>query len=387
MQATTETCSPQALRWLHDLVQYQTVSGSESNLALLEQVEAFLSARGFEVRYTHSADGKRANLYARLGPSKEGGIMLSGHTDVVPVSGQNWSRAPFAVTEEVDRLYGRGVCDMKGYLAAVLAVVERIDTRTLSLPLHVAFTYDEEIGCLGVRGLLRDLANEGIRPAACIVGEPTSMKVVRAHKGRHSWRCTVQGQAAHSSTAGLGVNAAEVAARLVAEISGQALHLQTSNRDEGFYVPYSTMATCRIHSGTATNVIPEEAEFDFDLRYLPGVEPEMVLNPIHLRARALQDEMQSRVQSSRIKLERRTEVPALVPENSTDDIVTRIVKAGGNLGGHVAYTTEGGLYQAQGIPTVVCGPGDIAQAHTADEFILKSEIGACEAVLARLLSN
>lgn len=386
MSTLVDSCSPQALRWLHDLVAYRTVSGSDSNLALLEQVESFLRPLSFDVRYTHSADGKRANLYARLGTEREGGILLSGHTDVVPVAGQNWSKAPFAVTEEDGVLFGRGVCDMKGYLAAVLAVIGRLQKQRIAMPLHLAFTYDEEIGCLGVRDLLVDLAKEGIRPSACIVGEPTGMRVVRAHKGRHSWRCTVVGQAAHSSMSGLGVNAAEVAANLITEISAQARHLQTAHLDEGFYVPYSTMATCRVHSGTATNVIPEEAEFDFDLRYLPGVDPEKVLAPIHKRAISLQDEMKAKVPESRVVVERRTEVPALVPAQNTDAIAERLVLAGGALGGHVAYTTEGGLYQAQGVPTVICGPGDIAQAHTADEFILKSQIGGCEAVLERLLT-
>lgn len=379
--------SPEARRWLRDLVGHQTISGSQSNLSLLKQVDTFLSARGFRTRYTFSADGQRANLFASRGAEGLGGLLLAGHTDVVPVAGQHWTRPPFELTKEDGRLFGRGTCDMKGYLAAILAVLERQSGDDCHLPLHLGFTYDEEIGCVGVRPMLKDLAEVGIRPSACVVGEPTMMNVVRSHKGRHAWRCKVVGEAAHSSLSGLGVNATEIACRLVSEISVQAQRLKAAYRDEGFYVPYSTMATCKIQGGHAANVIPEETEFDFDLRYLPSQDPEAALAPIHSAAAELEREMKSRVSKSEIRLWKRTAVPALVADSVADRLVRSLIDAGASAGGHTAFTTEGGLYQLGGIPTVICGPGDIAQAHTADEFILDSQLGACEDVLERLVKT
>ncbi|WP_249204822.1 acetylornithine deacetylase [Achromobacter sp. Marseille-Q0513] len=383
LDASTD-CSAAALSWLATLIAFPTISGSSSNLDLLRLAEQALRARGFAVRYTYSPDGKRANLYASHGGAT-GGILLSGHTDVVPVAGQDWSRPSFTLTEDGERLYGRGACDMKGFLACVLAVLQRIDLAALRQPVHVAFTYDEEIGCVGVRGLIKDLAEAGIRPAACIVGEPTRMAVIRAHKGRQAWRCCVQGRAAHSSLSGTGVNAAETACELVADIARQARQLQRDEVDENFLVPYSTMAVCRVHGGTATNVIPEAAEFDFDLRFLPSTDPERALAPVHERAAALQAGMRDREPEARITLERRTAVPALTARPDEDRLVQALFAAGAAGGSHVAFTTEGGLYQAAGIPTVICGPGDIAQAHTADEFVLRSQLAACESVLERVL--
>ncbi|CAB3664404.1 acetylornithine deacetylase [Achromobacter kerstersii] len=384
MDSTNRECSLATLSWLARLIACETVSGTASNLKLLALVDNALRNLGFALRYTYSDDRERANLFASFG-GEVGGILLSGHTDVVPVSGQDWSRPPFELSRERDKVYGRGVCDMKGFLACVLAVLEGTDLQSVGRPIHVAFTFDEEIGCIGVRSLLEDLSTFGIKPDACIVGEPTGMRVVRAHKGRHALRCTVQGRAEHSSLSGLGVNAAEVACELVAEISAQASALAMSTTDEDFYVPFSTMAVCRVHSGTATNVIPEKAEFDFDLRFLPSAKPEDILTPLYLKANELEQRMRSKVDSSRITLARRTAVPALLPRKNEDQLVERLFRAGAELGAHVAFTTEGGLYQSAGIPTVICGPGDIAQAHTADEFIAIEQLAVCESVIQRLL--
>lgn len=384
MDAVNRECSPATLSWLARLVECETVSGTASNLALLDLVANALRNLGFALRYTYSDDRERANLYASHG-GEQGGILLSGHTDVVPVSGQDWSRPPFELSREGERVYGRGVCDMKGFLACVLAVLERADLKSLGRPVHVAFTFDEEIGCIGVRSLLEDLCAFGIKPDACIVGEPTGMRVVRGHKGRHALRCTVQGRAEHSSLSGLGVNAAEVACELAAEISAQAAALARSFIDEDFYVPFSTMAVCRFHSGTATNVIPEKAEFDFDLRFLPSAKPDEILAPLYAKADELERRMRGKVDSSRVTLARRTAVPALLPGDDEDPLVAQLFRAGAESGTHVAFTTEGGLYQAAGIPTVICGPGDIAQAHTADEFIAIGQLAVCESVIQRLL--
>lgn len=377
-------CSEQALAWLRRLIAFPTTSGNASNLDLLSLVEEFLAKAGFSLRYTYSDDGKRANLFASYG-GLSGGLLLSGHTDVVPVTGQNWTHPPFELTEEAGRLYGRGSCDMKGYLACILAVIERTDLASLRSPLHIGLTYDEEIGCVGVRRMLADLEKEGVTPGACVVGEPTRMSVVRAHKGRHSWKCHVEGRAEHSSFSGMGVNAAETACRLIAEISRQAEELQKRDLDDGFYVPYSTMAVCRVNSGYASNVIPEAADFEFDLRYLPSADPERILAPIHQSAALMEQQMQARVGGSRITLQRRSAVPPLIPREREDALAQLLSDAGAKRGSHIAFTTEGGLYQAAGIPTVVCGPGDIAQAHTADEYVERSELAACEEMIARLL--
>ncbi|SOE06207.1 acetylornithine deacetylase [Variovorax sp. YR752] len=377
--------SPETVQWLRQLLGFATVSGSASNLDLLALAGDALAQIGFRTRLTHSPDRQRANLFASLGEGS-GGLLLSGHTDVVPVDGQHWHRPPFELSEDTQRFYGRGACDMKGFLAAVLATVARLDSSVIDTPLHIALTYDEEIGCIGVRQLLQDLREAGIHPSACIVGEPTGMQLVRAHKGRHAFRCAVRGRAAHSSLAGTVANAAEAAGRLVWEVAQQAQALQR-DRDEGFYVPFSTMATCRFSAGHASNVIPEEAQFDFDLRYLPSIDPEAAVAPLHRLAAELETELRQRTPEARIAIERRTAVPALAPDARSDALAAKILGAGAVSGAHVAYTTEGGLYQAAGIPTVVCGPGDIAQAHTADEFILKAQLAECESLLAILLTR
>jgi acetylornithine deacetylase len=377
--------SPDTVEWLRRLIGYQTVSGSDSNIELIELAAEALQAAGFTARFTRSTDGQRLNLLASRGEGP-GGLLLSGHTDVVPVTGQEWTRPPFELTEDDSRFYGRGTCDMKGFIACVLAVVQRSNVN-MTQPLHVALTYDEEIGCIGVRSLLADLAQAGIRPAACIVGEPTGMRVVRAHKGRHAYRFRIVGQAAHSSLSGTGVNAAEIAASLVTELMQSAVAIQQGARDEGFYIPYSTIATCRISAGQASNVIPEEAEVDFDLRYLPGVDPELLMKRIRNTAANLEEWMRMRVSSSEITLVRRTAVPPLASSPDGDTVAQAALSAGAQFGTPAVYATEGGLYQAAGLPTIICGPGDIAQAHASDEFILKSELTACEVFLEKLIAQ
>lgn len=373
------------MMWLRTLIGFTTLSGSDSNLELLACVEEALARRGFRTCYSRSPDGGRANLLASIGDGP-GGLLLSGHTDVVPVAGQAWTHSPFALTEDGTRLYGRGTCDMKGFIACVLGAVEAADLGRLAQPLHIALTYDEEIGCVGVRGLIDHLRNSGIRPSACIVGEPTGMQVVRAHKGRHAFRCHVRGQAAHSSLAGTGVNALVAASRIVGLVSDRAERLKVDEHDDGFYVPYSTMAPCRFAAGHANNVIPESAEFDFDLRFLPSTDPDAVIAPILDAAARIGQGMRSVVADAEVRIERRTAVPALARSRDADAIAALALQAGASSGPNVAFTTEGGLYQQAGIPAIVCGPGDIAQAHTADEFIETSQLAAADAFLARMLA-
>ncbi|AOY98834.1 acetylornithine deacetylase (ArgE) [Cupriavidus sp. USMAHM13] len=388
MSRTEETVPERTRYWLKTLIGFKTVSGSDSNLALLECVEAALARSGFRTFYSKSQDGARANLFASIGAG-DGGLLLSGHTDVVPVAGQAWSRPAFELTEDAQRFYGRGTCDMKGFIASLLGAVEAVEAADLSRlgqPLHIALTYDEEIGCLGVRRLIEDLAAARIRPSACIVGEPTAMQVVRAHKGRQAYRCHVHGQAAHSSLSGAGVNALLAASRIVGAVGERADLLRQTEHDDGFYVPYSTMAPCRMMAGHANNVIPETAEFDFDLRFLPSTDPEAVMAPILDTAAAIEREMRSRVADASVRIERRTSVPALAPADGANGVAAMALQAGARPGRHVAFTTEGGLYQQAGIPAILCGPGDIAQAHTADEFIDKSQIAAAHVFFERLLA-
>lgn len=378
--------SAEAVQWLRKLVAFETISRSASNLDMLALADDALRQAGFRTRFTRSPDGQRANLFASHGDG-DGGLLLSGHTDVVPVTGQHWTRPPFELTEDAMRFYGRGTCDMKGFLAVVLATIGRVDLHALGAPLHVALTFDEEVGCVGVRRLLEDLRDAGIRPASCIVGEPTNMKLVRAHKGREAFRCLVRGRASHSSLAGTVVNAVEAASQMVVQVTQHAKALQLSNRDEGFYVPFSTMTTCRLAGGHANNVIPEQADFDFDLRYLPSTDANAIIAPLQNFAAQLEAKLRETTPEASITIERRTAVPALAADSNADLLALQILQAGAHAGPHVAYTTEGGLYQAAGIPTVICGPGDIAQAHTADEFILKSQLSDCEAFLKKLLSQ
>src|SRR6266404_4185450 len=269
------------------LVAFKTVS-RDSNLGLIEWVRDYLHGQGAKTRLTHDATGKKANLFATLGESAKPGLILSGHTDVVPVDGQDWDTDPFVVTEADGKLFARGSADMKGFIGIALT------SNRLDAPLHYALSYDEEVGCLGVRGLIRDLEENGIRPAGCVVGEPTSMQPIIAHKGTHRFRCSVHGREAHSSYVTHGVNAIEYAARLVVFIRQIADRLaQIEQRDYGFTVPYSTLSTGLIRGGIATNVIPSRCEFHFDLRTLPQASADAIYQEIGAYAASLTREMQA----------------------------------------------------------------------------------------------
>src|SRR5258706_15040134 len=277
------------------LIAFKTVS-RDSNLGLIAWVRNCVHAFGAVTRLTHDATGKKANLFATLGDSPKPGLILSGHTDVVPVDGQNWATDPFAVTELDGKLYARGSADMKGFIGIILAqapkFVAALNSKRLDAPLHYALSYDEEVGCLGVRGLIRDLEENGIRPAGCVVGEPTSMQPIIAHKGTHRFRCSVHGREAHSSYVTHGVNAIEYAARLVVFIRQIADRLaQIEQRDYGFTVPYSTLSTGLIHGGIAANVVPKDCVFQFDMRTLPQASPDALHQEIRAYAETLAAEM------------------------------------------------------------------------------------------------
>ena len=373
------------------LISFNTVS-RDSNLGLIEWVRDYLLKLGATTRLTHDATGKKANLFATLGDSKKPGLILSGHTDVVPVDGQNWESDPFVATERDGKLYARGSADMKGFIGIALTqapkFIAALNENRLDAPLHYALSYDEEVGCLGVRGLIRDLEENAIRPAGCVVGEPTSMQPIIAHKGTHRFRCAVHGREAHSSYVTHGVNAIEYAARLVVFIRQIADRLaQIERRDYGFNVPYSTLSTGLIQGGIAANVVPKDCVFHFDMRTLPQASPDALYQEISSYAQTLAAEMRRVDANAGIDLQWMSQTVGLAAAE-TDAIVQWAMQLSRNASvGKVSYGTEAGLFQKMGVPTVICGPGDIAEAHRPNEFVALDQLAQCESFMDRILET
>jgi acetylornithine deacetylase len=387
----TTGVSAAARSMIERLIAFNTVS-RDSNLGLIEWVRDYLHGHGAKTRLTHDATGKKANLFATLGESPKPGLILSGHTDVVPVDGQNWDTNPFIAVERDGKLFARGSADMKGFIGIILSqapkFVAALHSGRLDAPLHYALSYDEEVGCLGVRGLIHDLEQNGIRPAGCVVGEPTSMQPIIAHKGTHRFRCSVHGREAHSSYVTFGVNAIEYAARLVVYIRQIADRLaQIEQRDYGFTVPYSTLSTGTIRGGIAANVVPKDCEFSFDMRTLPNASPDALYREIRTYAEALAREMQAIDPQSGIDLVWASQTIGLAASES-DAIVRWAMQLSKNsTAGKVSYGTEAGLFQQMGVPTVICGPGDIAEAHRPNEFVALDQLAQCEAFMNRILET
>jgi len=373
------------------LIGFKTVS-RDSNLGLIEWARDYLQGFGATTRLTYDATGKKANLFATLGDSKKPGLILSGHTDVVPVDGQNWDTDPFVPVERDGKLFARGSADMKGFIGIILAraptFVAALNDNRLDAPLHYSLSYDEEVGCIGVRGLIRDLEENNIRPAGCVVGEPTSMQPIIAHKSMNRFRCRVLGCEAHSSYVTHGVNAIEYAARLVVFIRQIADRLaQIETRDYGFTVPYSTMSTGLIQGGIASNVIPKDCVFQFDMRTLPNTPPDALYQEIRAYAQDLAREMQKVDHQSGIDLEWVSQTVGLAAAE-TDAIVQWAMQLSrNNQVGKVSYGTEAGLFQKMGVPSVICGPGDIAQAHRPNEFVTLEQLAQCEKFMDRILEK
>ena len=370
------------------LVAFDTTS-RESNLGLIEWVRDWLQALGIESRLTYDSDRKKANLFATIPNGTRPGIVLSGHTDVVPVDGQPWDTDPFTATIKHDRIYARGSCDMKSFIAAALAMTPRFLAADLKAPVHFALSYDEELGCLGVRGLIEDLVRNNITAAGCIVGEPTDMQPVIANKGMRTFRCCVRGKEAHSALAPHGVNAIEYAARLVAYIRQIADRMRaTETRDPGFQVPFTTLQTGLIRGGTAPNIVPRDCEFHFEFRYLPGADPDSLEREIKAYAReTLEPEMRAVDPHSGFEFFTKAEIPGL--DTAEGARVTALAQAlARNRGAaKVAYAAEAGLFQQAGIPSIICGPGSIEQAHKPNEFIALDQVARCEAFLERLVEE
>ena len=374
-----------SVEMLRCLVAFPTVS-RDSNLELIHYVRDLLAPHDAEIRLTHDDGRRKANLFATLGPRGEPGIVLSGHTDVVPVEGQAWDTDPFELVEKDGRLHGRGTCDMKGFLACVLAIVPEIVRRGLKTPLHLAFSYDEEVGCIGVGRLITDLQRAGIRPRSCIVGEPTEMRPVIAHKGKKSYRCTVRGLAGHSAYAPHGVNAVEYAAEAVAFLKSLARrHRDRGPYDRGFDIAHTTVHTGVIRGGTALNVIPHECAFDFEFRHLPGDDPDRLLKEFrdYVGSR-LEPEMRATHPAAGFTIEPLSEIPMLDAGPESEVVALAQELAGSGEIGKVSFATEGSQFQRAGIATVVCGPGSIAQAHKPNEYVTLDQIGRCDAFLRKL---
>lgn len=370
------------------LVGFDTTSRG-SNLSLIEFVRDYLDRQGVASELVFDETGAKANLYATIGPTGVGGIMLSGHTDVVPVDGQDWHSDPFVVTAKDDRLFGRGTADMKSFLAVILALLPKIIGRPLLTPIHLAFSYDEEVGCRGAQRLVAAIGSRPDRPRLCIVGEPTMMRPVTGHKGKRSFRCTVHGVECHSALTHLGVNAIEAAAEMVAELKAMARRKRDLGPfDPDYAPPYTTIQTGVIRGGTALNIVPKECSFDFEFRLLPVDDPEAGIAELRAFARErLLPDMLSVSSQAAIGFEELSAFPGL--DTPDDAEITRLVASltGANGTGKVAFGTEGGLFQRAGIPTVVCGPGSIEQAHKPDEFIDLDQISQCETFIGRLFDS
>ena len=378
-----------SLDLIRRLIAFDTVS-ARSNLELIRFVEDYLAEYGIGAQIVASEDGTKANLFATVGPADRGGVMLSGHTDVVPVDGQHWSSDPFAADDRDGRIYGRGSADMKSFIAAALAFIPDMVAAELATPIHLALSYDEEVGCLGVRRLIEVMRAAPLRPAMCVIGEPTGMKVVVGHKGKRSMRVHVRGKECHSSLAPEGVNAVDYAAELVVFVRHMADRLGREGPfDADFEVAHSTLHTGSIQGGTALNIVPADCRFAFELRNLPGQDPEPLIAEIEAYARAtLEPSMKALDPAAGIRFEPLPSYPGL--DTDPGEAVVTFVKSlvGANDHGKIAFGTEGGLFSRElGIPTVVCGPGHIAQAHKPDEWIECDQIAACEAFIARLIER
>lgn len=383
-----ERPSALCLSMLRGLVAFDTTS-HKSNLAFIDHVETVLKALGARCFRVVSSEGDKANLFATFGPEDNGGLVLSAHSDVVPALEPDWLTDPFELVEKDGRAFGRGTTDMKGYLACVLATLSGLDMARLTTPLHVAVSFDEEVGCKGIPYLMEELARRNIQPETCIVGEPTSMRVIGSHKGALAFKCSINGRSAHSSQAPRGVNAIEYAARLVEFIRQLGLEMALHEpRQVQFEIPHSTLQTGVIHGGTAGNIVAGACHFHFDLRYLPGTSTEALAARIRDFADTiLLPEMRARAPEATIEIRPTVGVPDF--EEPTTSALTRRVHAavGGPLGDSVSYGTEAGFFQRAGVSVVVCGPGNMADAHRANESVEMPQLAACEAALAVLLTD
>jgi len=376
---------------IRTLVGFDTTS-RDSNLALIHWVRDYLAGFGIASTLTFDDEGRKANLFATLpardGNATRGGIVLSGHTDVVPVDGQPWTTPPFAAQQVGDRVVGRGVTDMKSYSATALALVPLFLSRGLERPLHFALSYDEEVGCIGVRRLIAELPSRGVAPSACIVGEPTGMQLVVAHKGKRSWRCRVRGHESHSALTPRGVNAVEIACEIVAYLAAMARRYRDAGRRDAAYdVPYTTVHVGTIRGGTALNIVPRDCQFDFEIRHLPFDDPEAMFAEIRDHAMAKVPAMRAVAADAGIAFDALSTLPGFDTHDGSEVTALGHALAGVEGAGKVSFGTEASLFHGAAIPTVICGPGHIEQAHQPDEWVALEQLARCEAFMRRLAAR
>ena len=374
-----------ALELLDRMVAFATVSAC-SNLDLIRFVEQYLSQEGVSSHLCYDETGERANLHALVGPAVDGGVVLNGHTDVVPVDGQRWTSDPFRLTERGGRLYGRGAVDMKGFLACMLAAVPLWKQMPLKRPIHISMCYDEEIGGFGAPGLIEDMAQTVPRPSVAIVGEPTEMRIVTGHKGAFEMRPEIIGLEAHASDPRKGANAISFAAQLIGYLENRARILAaTPDPTSGFEPPFTTISVGTVHGGTARNVIPGYCALDWELRFIPGTDAEAVMADIHdYVSSTLLPDLNRQYPGADIRMRTEAKVPALDDRNSHEAVALLTEITGLNKTDVVPFGTDAGHFSDAGISTVVFGPGSIDQAHKPDEYIELSELGRCMAFLGKL---
>ena len=376
------------LELLARLIAFPTVS-SESNRSLIDFIRSFLAERGIESELFCADDGRKANLFATIGPRDVPGVMLSGHTDVVPVDGQNWSTDPFRMIVSDDRAYGRGAADMKGYLACVLSLIDRMAGASLNMPIHLAFSHDEEVGCIGVRSLINGLEKRVVKPRFAIVGEPTLMRIATGHKGKIAARATCCGIAGHSALAPKSLNAVHLACDFVGLIrQSQEEIARGASRDEDYEIPYTTLHVGRINGGTALNIVPSQCTVDFEIRNIGKDSAETVLDQILDGATKIAARQRPQFPGADIRVDVLNSYPGLVTASDAEvvNFVSKIVEHRQPL--KVAFGTEGGLFSTRlGVPTVVCGPGSMEQGHKPDEFVALGQLEACDRMMGRLLKE
>ena len=377
-----------SLQHLEHLIAFPSVS-RDSNLDLIAYIENVLAGLGIVSTLVHNEDGRKANLWATIGPGDCAGIVLSGHTDVVPVEGQAWTSDPFQLTRRNGNLHGRGSADMKGFIACCLAMAERAMKAPLRTPINFAFSYDEEIGCVGVRRLLELLKDAPVKPRLCIVGEPTLMQAVTAHKGKLGFRVTAHGLEAHSSLAPSGVNAIYMAADLIGEIRAIQKDIAEHGLSDGDYeVAYTTLHVGKMQGGEVMNIVPNRCSFDFEIRYLPEEDAQSIVSRIKMAAEKVAAGYRRVFAEARFDFAELQSYPAM--NTPVDSEAVKFVQAltGGNSTGKITFGTEGGLFQSVlGTPAVICGPGNIAVAHKPDEYVSEAQLAACDRMLERLVEK
>ena len=381
-----EALTARALVHLERLIAFDTTSRGP-NLQLIEYVEAELGRLGVSGRRVPNADGSKTNLHATVGPAVEGGVVLSGHTDVVPVDGQPWTSDPWTLTRRGDRLLGRGTCDMKGFLALALAAAPAVLAARTARPVHLAFSYDEEVGCLGAPDMIAELVRDLPRPAAVIVGEPTDMQAVSGHKGIATFTLTVRGREAHSSLPDQGVSAIMEAVPLLARLHALAERLRgEADAASPFHPPHPTLTVGVLRGGTAGNILARECEALFDLRTPPGMDPMAVLAPFLREVELLDARLRVRAPEAGAAVRRRSLTPPLAPEREgAAEALARRLAGDNGPARAVSYAAEAGQFQEAGFSTVICGPGSIEQAHQADEYVELEQMARGGAFMARLV--